>query len=163
MIFRKSVKKDYEQLENLFEISFGKIAEFGGALNEIEGRYIVAIDNERIVSCTGILPIEKSDYNGYEVTWTCTLPEYRHKGLIVKMLNEEINKLPNNNINLYCDCWHLNNKDKANLHNALSQIGFKLCIESRIKRAYPHSFECKGCLFSKENCKCSGDLYILKR
>lgn len=162
-IFRKSINEDYDELNNLFKITFGDIAINGGALENIKDRYIIAIKDGIIVSCTGILPLERSDYNGYEVTWTATLPEFRGLGLIRHMLNLEESKLPKDEIPLYCDCWHLKNKENANLHNALTLIGFEKCIEFRIKRCYPHSFECRGCLFREDNCYCYGDLYIKYR
>ena len=162
IIYRKSINNDYKELKELFESCFGKMAENGGALSWIENRYMVCEIDEKIISCTGILPLNKSDYNGYEITWTCTYPDFRHKGYIIDMLSLCEDELKDN-IPIYCDCWHFENKEFANLHNALSSIGFKKVIDKRIIRGYPHSLECKGCPYKKENCICFGDLYMKKR
>ena len=156
--YRKSTENDANHLKTLFRICFGGIAENGGALSWIENRYMLCIVNNEVVACTGILPVNKSDYNGYEVTWTCTHPAHRHQGYIVTMLRMCEAEL-RDNLPVYCDCWHLSGKEFANLHNALTQLGFSKIIDTRVKRVYPHNSECTDCLYSEGSCSCSGDLY----
>lgn len=159
IIYRKSTENDISSLKTLFRLCFGELAENGGALSWIENRYMLCIVDNEVVACTGILPVNKSDYNGYEVTWTCTHPSHRHQGHIVTMLQmceaELKDKLP-----VYCDCWHMWGKEYANLHNALTRVGFIKVIDTRIRRVYPHSKECAGCKYKKSGCMCSGDLYF---
>lgn len=158
IVYRKSTESDYNSLKALFYCCFGGIAENGGALSWIDNRYILCVIDDKIVACTGILPLEKSDYNGYEITWTCTHPDYRHNGHIVDMLKICEDEL-NDNLPIYCDCWHLADREYANLHNALTQRGFRKIIDARVRRVHPHNLECIDCLYKKKNCKCSGDLY----
>ena len=56
---------------------------------------MVAIYNNEVVSITGILPLNKSEYDGYEITWTCTKLEHRHKGLIINIAPIDIHAIIN--------------------------------------------------------------------
>lgn len=159
---RKSTDKDYEQIKALLKESFGDMAEHCGALDWVDNRYMVAVVNNQIVACTGILPLHKSDFNGYEITWTCTTKEFRHNGLIVKMLDACERELKDSKP-IYCSCWHLTNKDKANLHNALTRLGFEEVIHSHVVRVHPHIDMCNYCCYSSAGCKCTGDLYQKNR
>ena len=115
ILFRKTTENDRVQLEKLFQECFGDMAKKNGALSWIEGRYVVAelhtdcTSKEvnfppKIVAVSGILGLEHSDYNGYEITWTCTTKEYRKQGLVVEILKRCENELPDDEIPLYCDC-----------------------------------------------------------
>lgn len=88
MLIRNAIDSDKEQLRVLFKECFGNMAENNGALSWIKGRYKVAEIDNRIVAVSGILPIYNSDYNGYEITWTCTTKEYRKQGLQVAILKQ---------------------------------------------------------------------------
>ena len=122
--FRKSTEQDREQLRTLFNKCFGEMAEREGALAWVENRYMIAVYNNEIVSCTGILPTDKSEFNGHEITWTCTDIKHRHQGLIIELLQRCEEEL-NDNLPIYCSCWHLANRPNANLHNALTRAGYK--------------------------------------
>lgn len=163
IIIRKAINKDKEQLKLLFEECFGNIAIDNGALTWIEGRYTIAEYNSKIIAVSGILNPEYSDYNGYEITWTCTKKEYRNQGLIVRILKNCEDLLPNDNISLYCDCWKIQNNQYANLHFVMEHLGMKKVMPERIKRIYPHNKECLNCPNKKENCYCHGDLYMKER
>ena len=161
-VMRRSLERDKEQLRILFKKSFGDMAEQCGALDWVDGRYMLTLKEDIIISCTGILPLTKSDFNGYEVTWTCTLKEYRHQGFIVSMLAACEKELQEDKP-IYCSCWHLPNKEKANLHNALTQLGYKEVIHTHVSRMYPHTGECIGCCYKGDGCYCTGDLYYKVR
>lgn len=157
--FRKSVDADKYQLAELFMTVFGSIAEKGGALQPIKDRYWVALFDGKIVAVTGILPVEKSDYNGYEVTWTCTDVNHRKKGLIVYMLKMAEQELPDDHIPLYCDCWRIGNNKTINMASVMQHMGMVEILRERIKRKFPHGNSCLDCPFRSEQCYCCGDLY----
>lgn len=160
---RNAINSDKEQLRELFKECFGNMAENNGALSWIEGRYKVAEVDDRIVAVSGILPIEYSDYNGYEITWTCTTKDFRKQGLQVEILKQCLDELPDDNIPLYCDCWRVKDKNKINLHSVMKYLGMHEVLRNRINRKYPHSKDCNGCPYASENCFCCGDLYMKLR
>ena len=163
MLIRNATDLDKEQLRVLFKECFGNMAENNGDLSWIKGRYKVAEIDNRIVAVSGILPISNSDYNGYEITWTCTTKEYRKQGLQVAILKQCLKELPEDGISLYCDCWRVKDNDKINLHSVMKHLGMNEVLRNRINRKYPHSKDCNGCPYESENCFCCGDLYMKAR
>lgn len=168
--FRLAEEFDKEQIRELLKENFGLMAENRGALSFIKGRYMVAIHTSsmedecpKIVAVTGILPVEKSDYAGYEVTWTCTSKEHRHKGLITKMLKYCESQLPNDGIPLYCDCWRIAYNEKVNMYSVMQNMHMHEILQGRIKRVSPHSKDCADCIYAEEGCFCHGDLYMKER
>ena len=132
ILFRTAVENDREQLEQLFYEGFGIMAKRNGALSWIEGRYTVAeLQNDsavpdnssgKIIAVSGILGLEQSDYNGYGITWTCTKKEYRKQGLIVEILRQCGEKLPDDNIPLYCKCWKIADNEYINLGSVMKRL-----------------------------------------
>lgn len=176
IVYRRSVDQDKEQLERLFEESFGLLAATGGALSTIRDRYVVAevvtddADREeegnvppRIVAVSGILPVSRSEYCGYEITWTCTTKEYRKKGIIVEILKQCEKELPDDHLPIYCDCWRIRDNEHINLVSVMKHLGMREVVKDRIKRVYPHMKSCEGCVYAGEGCYCYGDLYIKYR
>lgn len=176
IIYRRSVENDKEQLERLFKESFGMVADTGGALSTIEDRYVVAElvteDAEgkdeagyrpRIIAASGILPVSRSEYCGYEITWTCTTKEYRKKGIIVEILKQCERELPDDHLPIYCDCWRIKDNEHINMVSVMKHLGMQEVIRGRIKRVYPHNKSCVGCIYAEEECYCHGDLYIKNR
>ena len=140
--FRKSIEQDKSQLADLFAESFGSLALNHGALEPIANRYWVALYEDKIVAVTGILPIYKSDFSGYEVTWTCT---------------------SNKHLPLYCNCWRIRNNDKINMYSVMKHMDMHEVVRQRIKRVNPHSIDCCGCAQFQKECYCCGDLYMKNR
>ena len=172
--YRYSRENDIEQLEKLFLSCFGDLAKNSRALENIEGRYMVAvltepdqamqnITKETIVAVSGILPIEQSEYQGYEVTWTCTLAGYRKKGLIVEILKRCEQTLPDDHLPIFCDCWRIRDNVHINMFSVMKHLGFKEVINSRIKRNYSYSRDCIKCTYEEKGCYCFGDLYMKER
>lgn len=161
--FRKSTEQDKAQLADLFAESFGTLALDGGALEPVANRYWVAVYNDQIVAATGILPIYRSDYSGYEVTWTCTSKEHRRRGLIVTMLQKAEAELPDDHIPLYCDCWRIRDNKRINMFSVMKHMGMHEVLRARIRRQTPHSISCCGCPQIQKGCYCCGDLYMKER
>lgn len=160
---RKSIEKDKLQLADLFSKNFGSLALNHGSLESIANRYWVAIYNNEIVAVTGILPIYKSDFSGYEITWTCTAEEHRKKGLIVQMLKKAEKELPDDHIPLYCNCWRIRDNDKINMFSVMKHLDMYEVVRQMVKRVNPHSIDCCGCAQFQKECYCCGDLYMKNR
>ena len=171
IVYRKSDESDKEQLEILFNESFGMLASTGGALNPIKDRYMVAElavnkagqNQTQIIAASGILPVSRSEYCGYEITWTCTSKEFRKKGIIVEILRQCERELPDDHLPLYCDCWRIRDNEHINMVSVMKHFGMKEIVRGRIKRVYPHDKSCIGCIYAEEGCYCHGDLYIKMR
>lgn len=163
MLLRNATDSDKEQLIVLFNECFGNMVENHGDLAWITCRYKVAVVDNRIVAVSGILPISNSDYNGYEITWTCTTKEYRKQGLQVEILKQCLKELQEDGIPLYCDCWLVIDNDRINLYSVMKHFGMSEVLRNRINRKYPHSKDCNGCPNENEKCFCCGYLYMKKR
>ena len=164
--FRKSKENDRDGLADLFAENFGALALNGGALQPIAGRYWVAVDDDgAIVAATGILPLKKSDYKGYEVTWTCTREQHRGKGLIVAMLQKAEAELPDDNLPLYCSCWRIRDNPEINMASVMKHMNMREVLRDRYRRQSAHNACCRGCPLSAKtkDCYCSEDLYMKDR
>lgn len=58
MFIRNAKETDKAELQELFRSCFGRIAEINGSLEPIDSRYKVAIEDDKIVAVSGILPVE---------------------------------------------------------------------------------------------------------
>ena len=163
MIIRNVKDSDREDLRQLFQSCFGRIAEINGSLTPLESRYKVAIEDGKIVAVSGILPIEQSNYQGYEITWTCCNTAYRGRGYVTAVLRECIKELPDDKIPLYCSCWRVQSNPFINMIYVMRSLGFEEVSRNRLNYVHKHSKECVGCLYNVEDCFCCEDLWILKR
>lgn len=175
VIIRNATEADKDQIEALFIECFGNIAHGSGALDRgVEGRYTVAEIRKvctnmnvkfapKIVAVSGIVPVEFSNLNGYEVTWTCTTEEHRKKGLIVQILNDCIQRLPNDHKPIYCSCWRVKDNQKVALSSVMTHLGFRQVLREHKKYVRPHFRYCAKCPHESEGCYCCEDLYIRER
>lgn len=117
------------------------------------GRYKVAEIDNRIIAVSGILQENITPYNGYEVTWTCCLPEYRKNGIICNILMNCISDIKEDSFNVYCSCWRIHNNTDINMSSVMKRLGFKEIIHNRISYKYPNYKQCNECLYCiKHNC-----------
>lgn len=163
MFIRNVKKSDKNELQKLFKSCFGRIAEINGSLEPIDSRYKVAIEDDKIVAVSGILPVEKSNYQGYEITWTCCDIRYRGRGYITALLRECLKELPDDNIPLYCSCWRIQSNPFINMIHVMRSLGFEEVARNRLNYIHGHSKECKGCLYDCDKCFCCEDLWKLDR
>lgn len=68
-------------------------------------RYYLYFAGNVLVAMTGLT--SDSEYGHLEIDWTCTHPQYRHKGYM-QALFVEILKDAHDDI--YCSCWRLPQK-----------------------------------------------------
>lgn len=163
MFIRNAKETDKAELQELFRSCFGRIAEINGSLEPIDSRYKVAIEDDKIVAVSGILPVEQSSYQGYEITWTCCDTKYRGRGYITAILRECLKELPDDEIPLYCSCWRVQSNPFINMLHVMRSLGFEEVSRNRLNYIHKHSKECIGCLYNIEGCFCCEDLWMLKR
>lgn len=155
---RKSNTSDEKEIKNLMTMCFGDKKNLE-PYNDLENRYYLYFKNNKLVAMTGLT--SNSEYNHLEVDWTCTNPEYRHKGYMQKLFKEMLNGVKED---VYCSCWRLKDKANANLHTIMKLHNFKLVIESRVHWKVPHNCfrsyngGCSKC--TGLNCECYEDLYL---
>ena len=154
---RFSKPEDYTEIDKLLKICFGDRAKYG-ALDNLQNRYILVFDGPKLIAMTGIVNKEDSPFNGKEVDWTCCLPEYRKLGIITSVLTLLISNIHED---LYCSCYREPKKLYANLHNIMTNLGFK-CIGYQYKTFDNRYFSaCDDCNFRKDGvCVCHEDLYL---
>lgn len=163
MFIRNAKETDKAELQELFRSCFGRIAEINGSLEPIDSRYKVAIEDDKIVAVSGILPVEQSSYQGYEITWTCCDTKYRGRGYITAILRKCLKELPDDEIPLYCSCWRVQSNPFINMIHVMRSLGFEEVSRNRLNYIHKHSKECVGCLYNIEGCFCCEDLWMLER
>ena len=161
--FRKSTNDDLQGIKSILRLCFGTYPEKEGALKNIENRYMLAIFDNEIVAMTGILPLNRSCFDGYEITWTCTNPKHRHKGLIVNMQKECEKELPNDGIPIYCSCWRIKDNKDINMKDVMQSLGYEIIDKSYKPKNFSIKDICGGCIFKESKCYCTEDLYCKKR
>ena len=163
MFIRNAEKSDKDELQELFRSCFGRIAEMNGSLDYIVSRYKVAIEDNKIVAVSGILPVEQSNYQGYEITWTCSDYDYRGKGYITTILRDCLQELPDDKIPVYCSCWRVQSNPFINMIYVMNSLGFREVFKNRLNYVHKHTKECIDCVYDSDNCFCCEDLWILER
>ena len=160
MHVRLSTETDRYKIEELIRLCFGE-RQHSGAYENLSGRYLLALQDEQIVAMTGLSYSET--YNGYEIDWTCTHPEYRNKG-IMHDLFKRICSLTDEDI--YCSCWRIGNSQQINLSTLMQNFVFKEIIKN--KASFDSRYNCRSartyCVYAKgkSECRCYEDLWLRK-
>lgn len=158
-VLRNAIDSDKCQVDFLLESIFGDdLDSYNLSRDEYWGHYVVAEKSGEIVAVTGILPPEKSNFVGYEINWTCTKPEFRHKGLCKSLLELEIKETLPDNVPLFCEAWRIGS-GLANLHGVLTSLGFRQVSEN-----WWSSSDSQTCCFAcpmkqGEHCICHTDIW----
>ena len=155
-MIRKSTTQDRERIEELMHVCFGD-KDFE-AYENLEGRYYLYIVNNEIVAMTGI--IYTNAYKGLEIDWTCTHPKHRHKGYMQELFKEMLKDLKKD---VYCSCWRIVDKDRANLQTLMEMFRFEKVVDTRTH--WKNTYNCfrenkNNCVYHHENCECYEDLYL---
>ena len=159
-MIRLSTEKDFEEIKHLVELCFGNRLSCG-YLSNLDGRYFLKIVDGKIVAMSGL----NSDIpygNGVGIDLTCTHPDYRHCGYMHELFEKMI---PLADCDIYCSCWHLENKDKPELYSLMRDFSFE-CMKVAYKIGKSGECNCLNamdCVNYKINCTCQEDLYIRKR
>jgi N-acetylglutamate synthase-like GNAT family acetyltransferase len=83
-VIRKSRTSDKKQIEQLIRICFGRCT-YIEHLKNLNGRYYLYFIDDKLVAMSGINP--DSEYPSSEIDWTCTHPDYRHKGIMQELFS----------------------------------------------------------------------------
>lgn len=176
MFIRLSRKEDELEIEKLLVACFGTLC-LEEALQNIEGRYLLAFDDKKLIAMTGLN--WSHEYNGIEIDWTCTHPDKQNQG-VMTWLFERICSLTDEKI--YCSCWRESEIDKVNLNSLMEKFGFKEVLPNRA--TWDTRYNCRAsrgyycarykeclCVQSEDDkrmdsheryCKCFEDLYLRK-
>ena len=157
---RLSVANDSVNIRNLVSKCFGSV-DADKAIENVQGRYVVAVLGGRIVAITG-LKFSK-EYVGYELDYTCTEPEYQNNGIMHKLFSRLMFITDEK---IYCSNLRIRGVKHTFMDSLLRDFGFKLALKDRVK--YSSNLNCKksckvnGCKFSQfgDSCYCAEDLYI---
>ena len=154
---RKSKESDREQILELMHLCFGDRDKY--LKSNLDNRFYLNIIDNKIVAMTGI--VDEGNYSHPEIDWTCTHPDYRHKGYMQELFIEMFKHYKGT---IYCSCWRLPSKEHINLYHLMQQFGFREVINVRVHWKAGHNCltNCNGdCVnYIGNNCECYEDLYI---
>lgn len=161
MEFRYSTENDKEEIMALIETCFGA-RNAVNTVSDLDGRYLLAVDNNSIVGMTGVYS-DDTDKDGYypEIDWTCTHPSYRGKGVMHELFKRVLENVTET---IYCSCWRIRYNDHVNLYNVIKDFGFEpyiikhKCYYKDINCMHTRGFSCS--FYEEGYCHCSEDLWI---
>lgn len=156
---RKSQVSDKTAIGLLMERCFGA-CDYEDVFDDVEGRYLLFEYEGRIIAMTGLT--SNTDYDGLEIDWTCTLPEYQCQGIMQELFSSlllDVHK------NIYCSAWQIPSMQKANLHDLLIKFGFhkvKDAVKMHFSNKEQRSSDCRnGCPYWNDvKCNCQENLYL---
>ena len=159
---RRSCAEDTWQIQRLIYNCFGDRNNKDPFSGIEDGRYRVAVHNGLVIAMTGIS--NSSDYNGWEVDWTCTDQQYRGQGIMHALFKEELACVPVD-VDVYCSCWAVGEDAHIHLKYLMQDFGFEEVLHARVSWvSTDHDDICyRGCIMRKgERCTCREDLYVRK-
>lgn len=155
-MIRYSTEKDIDGIKKVIEKCFGDRVS-SECYENLTGRYLLYIIDNEVVALTGLLYSKK--YKAFEMDWTGTLPEHRHKGYMQELFKR---LLQSTDEDIYCSCWRLPHRD-INLHTLMELFDFECVMSPRVAWAVEYNcskdiITCVNC--TGDNCRCYEDLYI---
>lgn len=157
-MIRKSTSADKEIIQRLLELCFGVRNDYEPYSN-LYDRYYLYFENDVLVAMTGLT--SNSEFKHLEIDWTCTHPDYRNKGYMQELFKVMLSDISEP---VYCSCWRLQNKDKANLYTIMNMFGFEEVVHSRVHWKVPYNCfrdydgRCTYC--TGFGCECYEDLFL---
>lgn len=156
--YRYSKKEDCNDILSLLLMCFGsKIT--SEVIENIENRYLLAYYDNELVAMTGLS--EDTDFDGFEIDWTCCRPDYRRRGIISDMLGIVLKSVKSD---VYCKCLRTYQNEYANLHSIMTKYGF-ICVKRNYKEFHiSNDIICDICPYKNDNieCVCYEDLYVMR-
>lgn len=162
IIYRKATLNDEYFIISLLKEVFGSVYRDDDVHNRLINEIIyVAEYNNIIIGTTGI-SLDRTEFNGHEISWTGVKSKFRGQDIMINLVQNCLNEL-NDNLPLYLSAWHLNGKDRPNLHKTIDHFGLVLVKSSYKQYNKIYCNFCNSCPY-KDNCAgCSEDLFILER
>lgn len=159
-MIRKSRQSDYSDIRRLIELCFGNREAFG-AYDDLDGRYIMCFVDDQLVAMSGIN--DSSRFNASEIDWTCTHPDYRHKGYMQKLFKYMLADIKTD---VYCSCWRIADSSRVNLQTLMDMYNFQEVVHEREHCIVPHNCHFKNkrdcAYFTTGHCECYEDLYLYR-
>lgn len=156
--YRKSKAGDAAEIEALFKSCFYDFdADEESDVNplyNLDGRYIVAVVDNKIVGISGICYNEKLDR--YDVDYLCVQKEYRGNGLTEHMFSMLVPNYEDKEI--WFEAWR--STWDARAESFFSKFGFKRYQKNYL--IYAKRFhKCSNCVLDTgADCTCITDLYV---
>lgn len=150
--YRYSTEEDCTAIADLIAQRFG---EREGVLSNINGRYLLCFDEDKLVGMSGCSPSKR--FNGYEIDWTCVAHDYEGVG-VIRSLFEQL--LDDCIYDVYCSCWRMAEHTHVNLQKHMDYFGFCPVHVPRVSCSAKTHKCCTKCVHYQPNCKCFEDLYI---
>lgn len=157
MYARLSKLDDKEKIDELMKLCFGEREDYK-VFENLSGRYLLAFDDDKLVAMTGLY--YNKEYNWYEMDWTCTHPDYQHKGVMHELFARICSYTDED---IYCSCWRLGGNEHVNLHSLMRDFGFVEVVKNRFtwRKSYNCNLFCVNC--NGNDCKCYEDLYLRRK
>lgn len=106
---------------------------------------------------------DSSRFNAPEVDWTCTHPDYRHKGYMQKLFKYILADIKTD---VYCSCWRIADSSRVNLQTLMDMYNFQEVVHEREHCIVPHNCHFKNkrdcAYFTTGHCECYEDLYLYR-
>lgn len=157
---RYSCPKDMKEVSELLLRCFGEMVEKEEAFDGIpKGKYLLMFngDNNELCAISGLC--HSDELPGPQITWSCTKPEYRHKGLMKELFRRV---LATTDQDVYCNCWRIGANDFVNLHTLMDLFGF-VKIDSDVSSRESSTCPVKSqCPYYSSLCYCHNDTYLRK-
>lgn len=157
---RYSCSKDIEEVSRLLLSCFGEMVIKEKAFDGIPyGKYLLMFnkENNELVAMSGLC--HSNEFPGPQMTWSCTKPEYRHKGLMKELFKRV---LITTDQDIYCNCWRIGKNDFVNLHAVMDLFGF-VKIDSDVISRESRTCNVKSqCPYYNSSCCCHNDTYMRK-
>ena len=156
--YRQSKSGDTEEISKLFKSCFCDFnaydKSYDNPLYELDGRYIVATVDNKIVGMSGVCYDKEKDT--YSLDYTCVDPEYRNNGITEQLFSILIPMHEDKEI--WFEVWRATWEDRA--ESLFKKFGFKQC--KKAFKTYVKRFDkCSNCRFDKGvDCICESDLYV---
>lgn len=157
---RYSRESDRQQVEKLLYDTFGIMVVYEHAYDGIPtGKYLLMFEEgtDQLVAMSGLS--HEDEFPGPQITWTCTKPEYRHRGLMQELFKRFIYSTDQD---LYCSCWKIGDNKRVNLQTLMDLYGFVKVEENYCTRAGLICPLKKGCPNYRSDCRCYNDVFFRK-
>ncbi|MCM1214977.1 MAG: GNAT family N-acetyltransferase [Lachnospiraceae bacterium] len=161
---RRSTDKDRDVVIGIISECFGDRESYGAYTNIENGRYLLAIEDEKVIGVSGISATSEYGNNDPEFDFTAVLPGHRRAGVCRALFTELLKDFHGT---VYYSAWYKHPLSTYPVFNILKEFGFVRVCEPRVGWAVPHNCEYEDtyqCVkYTGCNCKCFEDLWVLNK
>lgn len=156
--YRKSTSVDTKEISKLFKSCFCDFnaydKSYDNPVYELDGRYIVATVDGKIVGMAGVCYDKEKDT--YSLDYACVSSEYRNNGITEQLFSIIIPMYEDKEI--WFEAWKATWEERA--ESLFKKFGFKQY--KKAFKTYVKRFDkCSNCRYDKgADCMCESDLYV---